>query len=357
MSISVNPSQFSFLNRNQNDTAAAQENRPEQALRSDKAPSSNPVAKEVVKSDRQSAQTTADNMLRFIGGGIDSLRRAGASEERVGDRIAAAREGVARGYAEAEEILEAKGLLNDELKAEIAAGRELIEEGIDRLERGEALNTENTAPSSSLLASTSQVKVSNSLSLDVVTRDGDRVKVSFYQGEQRSSSSAPGFLSASAGSQTNWQFEVQGNLDEGEREALSGLFDSVQDLSERFFGGDLGGALEEAMNLGFDGNELASLSLNLTQKTFASSTRAYSDIQPKLPTDLLEGLKSPLASYVDSHLAALDKASGLAEPDKVMQDLVNNLLPEEKRLPIWNSFHEGLVAVSKLANLNPQADK
>ena len=343
MSISINPSQFGFLRpQSQGEDKFVQSAPAAEARRPN-----DPLTREVLKSDRQTAQQTADNMLDFIGKGVNSLRAAGASEERVADRIAAAREGVARGYAEAEEILEARGLLTDELKQEIDAGRSLIEDGINRLERGESLAETQLQP----FASSSQLKVANSLSLDVVTRDGDTVTVSFSQQEERSGLSAPGLLQASASSQSAWQMEVQGNLDEAEQEALSNLFDSVQDLSERFFAGDLGGALEQAMSLGFDGNELASLSLNLTQQTFASSTRAYSDIQPQLPTEQLETLKSPLASYVDAYMAALDKSSELADPDKTLQDLVNKLLPEEERLPIWNQFHQGLSAAAQLSGL------
>ena len=344
MSITVNPSQFGFLQP---------QSRPDGAI-SGQPPATNkaatePVAQELLKTDRQSPQRTADNMLDFIGRGVESLRASGASEQRVADRIAAAREGVARGYAEAEEILEARGLMTDELRQEIAAGRELVEEGINQLERGE----QNTTGAGQLnaVASSSALKVANSLTLDVVTRDGDTVTVSFSQAEQRSSQSGPGYFQASSSSSSAWQFEVEGNLDEAEQEALGNLFNSVQDLSERFFSGDLGGALEQAMSLGFDGNELASLSLNLTQQTVATSTKAYSQVQPQLPTEQLETLKAPLASYIDAYTRAIEQADALAKPEKTLQDLVNSLLPEEERLPIWNQFHQGLEAAGKLSGL------
>lgn len=105
------------------------------------------------------------------------------------------------------------------------------------------------------------------------------------------------------------------------------------------------------MSLGFDGNELASLSLNLTQQTVATSTKAYSQVQPQLPTEQLETLKAPLASYIDAYTRAIEQADALAKPEKTLQDLVNSLLPEEERLPIWNQFHQGLEAAGKLSGL------
>lgn len=351
MAISLNPNQFGFLNNDK--TQANRQGAGVPAAANAQAQgkvSNNPVANEVLNSERQSAQQTADNMLGFIGRDIDRLRNAGASDARIAERIAAAREGIARGYAEAEAILEDRGLLSDELKQDIAAGRAMIEEGVSRLEAGESLPELQTSQPN-LVAAQSSLKVSNQLSLQVLTRDGDRVTVSFAQSEARSAALAPGQLSVSASSQSGWQMSVEGNLDDAEQQALSSLFDSVQDLSERFFGGDLGGALEQAMDLGFDGQELASMSLNLTQQTVATSTRAYSDVQPQLPTEQLETLKAPLASYVDAYLAAIDKASPLAEPEDTLQQLVNQLLPEEERLPVWNNFHKGLETATQLAGL------
>lgn len=347
MSITVNPSQFGFLN-SQNKVGGSVSGQSAAANNT----ATEPVAQELLKAERQSPQRTADNMLDFIGRGVESLRASGASEQRVADRIAAAREGVARGYAEAEEILEARGLMTDELRQEVAAGRELVEEGINRLERGEENNSAPRNPSSlNTVASSSSLKVANSLTLDVLTRDGDTVTVSFSQAEQRSSQSSTGTFQLNSSSNSAWQFEVEGNLDEAEQQALGNLFNSVQDLSERFFSGDLGGALEQAMSLGFDGNELASLSLNLTQQTVATSTKAYSQVQPQLPTEQLETLKAPLASYIDAYTRAIEQADALAKPEKTLQDLVNNLLPEEERLPIWNQFHQGLEAAGQLSGL------
>lgn len=295
----------------------------------------------VVQLDKkQSPEETASAILRHVQNGINQLRSQGADQSRIDQRLQAAREGIAKGYAQATEMLDGMGLLDDELKGQIAAGRQLVDDGLDQLARP-------AEQSRALLASKSSLSVANELSLQVLTQEGDQVTVRFSQGSSLSTSISQdgqgnSAFSLQASAQQNWSMEVNGSLSDAERTALAGLFDDVQSLSERFFAGDIGAALGQAMDLGFDGSQLAAMSLNLTQQTVATSTKAYASVQPQLPTPELESLKAPLASYVDAYMAALEKARPLADAPQTLQDLVNQLLPEEERLPVWNSFHEGL---------------
>ena len=136
--------------------------------------------------------------------------------------------------------------------------------------------------------------------------------------------------------------DVIGNLDEGEQQALSNLLQDVEKLSSSFFGGDLGGALEQAMQLGFDGNELASMSLNLRQESFSSVSRAYNSVQPKLPTPELEGLSSGLLAYNENYLSALEQAKSFADPEKLLNDLVDQLYPDDHLKDIFQAYNQGL---------------
>jgi hypothetical protein len=139
-----------------------------------------------------------------------------------------------------------------------------------------------------------------------------------------------------------WQMDVMGNLDEDEQEALGNLLQDIEKLSNSFFAGDLGGALEQAMQLGFDGNELASMSLNLRQESFSSVSRAYNSVQPQLPTPQLEGLSSPLLAYNDDYLSALEQAKSFAEPEKLLNDLVDQLFPDDHLKDIFQAYNQGL---------------
>lgn len=283
--------------------------------------------------DKQSPESTARNILKHVQNGLNSLRSQGASSERIEQRWQAAQEGIEKGYKEATEMLKGLGLLNDELKQEVNDGRKLVDDGMEALLK----NIRNPAEAK-LPSMQSSLKMANQFSLSVMTREGDKVTVNFAQSSAQQSGDGNFLLEA----QQSWSMEVQGNLSSAEQKALSGLFKDVQSLSERFFAGDIGNALEQAMNLGFDGSQLASLSLNLTQQMSISTTSPYSQVREQLPTPELEGLKAPLASYVDSYAKALKQASALPNVPQTIHDLVEKMFPNENRMSVWQSFHEGL---------------
>jgi hypothetical protein len=315
----------------------------------------------VVVGERQSAESTAENILSHVQKGLDALKANGASQEQIDARLEAAKEGIATGYAQAREMLEGMGMMDDALAADIDRGETLVNEGISSMAAGDipallasdeadtvastdAADTEE--PTSSINTPTysaAAMRTSNNMSLEVITQDGDRVTVDFSQ-RQGSLEMRAGGLSVSASAfSEKWDMEVRGNLDDGEVAALEELFADVQKLSETFFGGDLGAALEEAMSLGFDGNELASMSLNLRQQSFSNVSRAYGQAGPSMPTERLESQRSNIADYVDSYMKAIDKASpSLSNPLSNLQDMLAQLVPEDDRLGALASFNEGL---------------
>lgn len=313
----------------------------------------------VVIGERQRAEDTAANILSHVQSGLEALKASGASQEQIDARLEAAKEGIATGYAEAREMLEGMGMLDDALAADIERGESLVTEGLESLAAGNTpailsppvsddstgtqsdAFTEGTRPAPVFTAEST--RTSNRMSLEIVTNDGDRVTVDFSQRQGSLEMSVGGVsVSASAFSE-KWDMEVRGNLDDGEIAALEELFSDVQKLSETFFGGDLGAALDEAMSLGFDGNELASMSLNLRQQSFSNVSRAYGQAGPSMPTERLESQRSNIADYVDSYLKAIDKASpSLNNPLSNLQEMMAKLVPEDGRLGALAGFSDGL---------------
>lgn len=96
------------------------------------------------------------------------------------------------------------------------------------------------------------------------------------------------------------------------------------------------------MQLGFDGDELASMSLNLRQESFSSASRAYNSVQPKLPTPELESLSSGLLAYNESYLSALEEAQSFSDPEKLLNDLVDQLYPDDNLKDIFLAYNQGL---------------
>lgn len=302
--------------------------------------------------DKKSAEDVANTMLSHVQRGLDQLRARGADEGKIQQRLEAAKEGIAKGYEQAEQQLKDMGLLNDDLQADIDKGRDLIEAGLYDMEFGKKDTTDEQKVDAFMPSSvgesrySSQAGQKNSMTLELMTKDGDKISLSFMQSAQTSSFSSNNGsqqLQASGFQQnTSWQMDVVGSLDEGEQEALSNLLKDVEKLSSTFFGGDLGGALEQAMGLGFDGNELASMSLNLRQESFSSVSRAYNSVQPKLPTAELENLSSSLLSYNDDYLSALEQAKAFANPEKLINDLVDQMYPDGHLKDIFQAYNQGL---------------
>lgn len=313
-------------------------------------------------SDKKSAEDVANTMLSHVQSGLDQLRSRGADESQIQQRLEAAKEGIAKGYEQAEQQLKDMGLLDDDLQADINKGRALIDSGLDNLDLSANGSSEVQEVNAFMPSSTaenrysSQVGQNNSMTLELMTKDGDKISLSFMQSAQTasySSSSGGQQVDASAFEQgTSWQMDVVGSLDEGEQEALSNLLKDVEKLSSTFFEGDLGSALEQAMNLGFDGSELASMSLNLRQESFSSVSRAYNSVQPKLPTSDLENLSSSLLSYNDDYLSALEQAKSFANPEQLINDFVDQMYPDGHLKDIFQAYNQGLSdAVDARANL------
>jgi len=326
----------------------------EQSGRSGKAADQNSVAKSDAAASStpvstQSPEVTAANILRHVYQSVEGLRKEGASEARIAERLEAAKEGIEKGYREARSILEDLGRLDETLAADIDRGAALISEGLADIEAGNrpallAAPESNNRPDSSAASaySIAGTRTSSSLSLEVMTQDGDRVTVNFRQREGSLAVSTPGMsLSASAFS-SQYEMQVKGSLDDAEIAALETLFDDVGKLSETFYGGDLGAALEEAMSLGFDGNELASMSLELRQRSFSNVSRAYGEAGPSLPTSRLESQQNMITEYVKAYTSALDRASPLSEPRDTLQKMMEALVPEDDRIGALRQFNEGI---------------
>lgn len=317
----------------------------------------------------QSAEVTAAKILSFINKGVATLRGQGEPQTRINERLLSAREGIEKGYADARALLEDLGQLDDMLSSEIDRGKALINDGLVDIEAGrfpKLLSSEQSidfgsnytknyrsasfdesnglglVPASDNSVLLAAIEQAQSMELEVVTRDGDKVTVNFLQRESaRSGSNRETGARASFYSE-RYEMKVKGTIDKAELQALQILFDDVYGLTEIFYGSDLGTALGEAMSLGLDGSELASMSLELRQRSFSTVARAYGEVGPLLPTTRLQSQQNMIADYVRHYIDALDRASVLTEPSKTIERITALLVPDDDRLSILQSFHGGL---------------
>ncbi len=326
------------------------------------AKTSNPITKTVSvnnvslqNTERQDPLTTANKILDFVNTGIEQLRSSGASDERMEARLEAARQGIEKGYQQATGMLSSMGLLDDQLKGDIAASRSLVDGRLSSLDHlADTFIHPSTSPSTSTPKNQQQSSFSqsNRLALEVQTRDGDKVTVFFAQHTAINESSSAGRYGVSASQDQQFNFSVDGQLDDGEMAALSGLLEQVGSLSQQFFAGDLGTALKEAMALGYNQQELASFSLDLRQgftlqTTLTQRTQQYQPAAAEAPTTAIEQLKAPLANYVDHYLATLDAANPIASAAQLLDTLVANLVAnrlaaDDSRITAFRDFNQGI---------------
>lgn len=216
----------------------------------------------------------------------------------------------------------------------------------------------------------SAYQYSETMSLKIETRDGDKVTVDFrqlyeqYQSFNRFQSSEEGpkgvryFEGREAMEMTAFEerfaFSVQGELDEDELRAIFSVFEQVDRLANSFFNGDIEKALQQADELDIDFGQLKSVDLDLQRTemraTAYQQTSQYQSMQDKSPEDYGVSL-SELPPYLENWQAAIEKLDEqFANAREMFDDMMSGTLaqrfPEQGDRPSWfervQEFHDKL---------------
>lgn len=273
------------------------------------------------KRDDFTPEKVADRVLGFIEQRLQQEAAAGADPARLNKLLGQARDGVEKGFAEARKILDGMGVLGGQVASDIDDTYARIQDGLSGLDKrfGSAPATADKVALSGYSERFSAL--AETFELSVTTRDGDRLRISVAQAS--ASWTQKGFAVAGNGGSTavvassqsgslqigGWQVSVEGELDDGEIKALEKLFSQVQELSEKFYVGDLAGAFDRAMALDMDSEQLASMSLHLTQTSVRQATDAYGAVAGQGAS----AVNTDLQAYAQGLLDALRSASGLTQ--------------------------------------------
>jgi len=312
-----------------------------------------------------SPEEVSKKVLGFIENKIKLEASQGASNERIESLISQARSGFEKGFEQATDQIEQLGLLNHTLSEEIDVSYTSIHQGLDRILSTYTQGTnrqEASRPAEEAQVSTEQPKLttteepkfvfptnqqtstsayqhsyaySESTAIQIKTQDGDIISINLSQlyaslkeGSQFSSSNVNNSNNQSYDFQGNYhsaqyQYSIEGTLDEGETQALTDLLLQIESLAEEFFSGDFQGAFESALALGFDASEIASFSvnLNMTQVEQISTYESISNVTPQ--HDKASSPLSLLSNFADRFTSLNEN---ILEHFKSSEHMITNLL-------------------------------
>ena len=283
----------------------------------------------------------AATILNFIENRLLEDMKAGAREEQLQSRLEAGVEGFLKGYEEARAQLKAAGALTEEVESAITKTYKNVIGGVDKLAQKLGLES----PVSDLIEKdaapekpTKQTQTAehanlfadyyseNSFSFRLKTQDGDSVIIraqswqtgSFGLSTGRFSTQEGGgnqyqALNASLSKGNDFAFSVEGELDADELRAINELLGQISDVSETFFNGDVYSAFEQALEVGFDSDEIARFSLTLKRTDLAKVDSSYNRIADYGNNQLPQRtVNQPLAEIAD-FIQQLDEARRNAE--------------------------------------------
>lgn len=289
------------------------------------------------KANDYTPEKVAGRILSFIEQRLQSEQAAGADPSKLKGLLEQARSGVEKGFAEARKILDGMGVLQGKVASDIDDTYQKIQDGFSDLDKRFNPDAALVEGSTNIAAYSERFAAqAETFDMEVTTRDGDRLRISIAQASANWSQS--GVVASSNGNGSSvvassqsgsmqiggWQVSVEGELDDEERAALEKLFGQVQDLSNKFYAGDLSGAFDRAMALEMDGEQLASMSLRLTQTTVRQATDAYSAVAQD-GGQAASAVNSSLIDYAQGLLEALRSANQVAEEGTAKTSLLDML--------------------------------
>lgn len=295
-----------------------------------------------------SPQAVADRIIGFID---TSIQRRAGSEIEIQSMLQQAKEGIAQGINEARDILESFGALSGEVEQQVNETESLVFQGLDKLERaltqpeasgGEPVQAVGRRGISESGLFSSQFKQSSEASIEIVTRDGDRVAVSYSAFTQSDSSQqfslGDSTFSLSSRQQSSsavaFQFSVEGDLDAEERNSINDLLKDIGDIAGQFFQGDVQAAFNASLELGFDSEALKGFSLDFQQATQVQVAQAYQRTGPlysPLDSEAESAIASPrpavdLLSQLDNLLEQVKENNAIRQPENTLKSLLVNML-------------------------------
>lgn len=292
-----------------------------------------------------SPEKIAQNILSFIDTAIGSARANDNDAAAIAQKKAEAKAAVEKGFAEAKDILQSFGAWNGSVKENAEKTLALIHKGFDeRAATGaqQPPSAQGAVGVQSANLAAFEVKRAETFEMEIKTREGDIVKLSY------SASQSAGFkasrtadesgvkqaFSAYSSQSENLSFSVQGELNDDEKKAIDNLMKDVDKLAQDFYGGDMQGAMQHAMALDMNKEQLSSLSLDLSYTQTRSAISAYQQVgaldqNTRNHPPLRNAEVGTIGAFNQSLAGMLQEADRFfQDADKIVKKLFRDIAPE-----------------------------
>jgi hypothetical protein len=296
------------------------------------------------QADNFAPQTVANRILGFVEGHIKSQKSQGLDQEGQDELLAKARSGIEQGFSEARDIIESMNMLNGKIKQDVDDTYALIQKGLDELENGTSEAIDNAAllatQSTELEAGAAQQQ-KNSFSLEVKTQDGDTVRISAFasasdaqyasfQGTEDGSSAN---FSRSQSFEASFSYEISGDLDDDEKQALAGLMSQLDSIAGDFFSGNLDAAFEQAKSLNYDNDEIARFAFRaVTEETSVAALKyKQTDSDSPIQNNPFKQLGNAFEQFKEVYEAPVMQTL-FDNPKQVAKDLIMQMLEARENM-------------------------
>ena len=315
----------------------------------------------------------ANNILNAINGQLAVDVADGANQEELQSRLEAGLSGFLSGFNEAFEQLSALSEFSGDIRADVLdtksqvlaglaesaeqlgldpsaivqAQKELDTQLSEQGARPEQPETQVLSTGGAQLESFNAFSASqNTFTFELETADGDKIQILVDSLKAAQLQVDDKDASGQIAQKNQFEFTVEGELDSDELKAINDLLNQVNAVSESFFGGNVEQAFDQALNMGFNSEEIQSFSLKLTQTSFTQVQSTYGADTAYRP----EGEQGPAEPsknlvHVGHFLQELEKANLLAEQMGQQLSLVTELADQ-----ISNAKGTGQASISDFVN-------
>lgn len=259
-------------------------------------------------------ESVANNIPGFVSNAINEAKDNGATRDKLEKMLFDAKIGINKGFSEASKLLQKLGLFNDEVEEGIDKASEQLIDGLQNFTRNLFKSSDSASTAVSSYREAMFYSLSKDASYSIATKEGDEINITFNSNYRQQSSSSDYSSYQQSTFQGAFSFEINGDLNEHEQQAINELMGSLQNVSELFFTGDFDQAFDNALKISMDPTHLAAFSMDLQRTETIVSIKEYQQFMPgkelaeqfiPLNNELMKSYEKAKPFMIEEHLTDL----------------------------------------------------